>query len=302
MEFANLSCGQLPQTAGTYQLSVPLAPSTWFRVGGVADIVFKPTHLRGLRLFLKQRSRELPYTLLGVGSNVLVRDGGIRGVVIRLHQGFRTFLINDDTIDVGAGMLDRTVAEYCCAAGIGGFEFLSTIPGTIGGALRMNAGAYGREIKDCLIHALAMDPKGYLHRLVPEDMGYGYRTCALPADWIFVGARLKGFLDLPSHIRKRMDECANLRAQTQPTHGRTGGSTFANPNGVRAWELIDQAGCRGLTQGDASVSTKHCNFLINTGNACASDLENLAEDVRARVLAHSGIDLRWEIVRLGEAV
>jgi UDP-N-acetylmuramate dehydrogenase len=291
---------KFPFSAGQYQTDASLASSNWFHVGGPADLVFKPSGIQGLILFLKERPEDIPYTLLGVGSNVLIRDGGIRGIVIRLTQGFRTFFVDGSEVEVGAGLLDRTVAENCCMAGIGGLEFLATIPGTIGGALRMNAGAFGQEIKDCLVYAMVIDPKGNLHRLTPSDLGYGYRHCSLPQDMIFLGARLRGKSESPCVIRARMDDFFERRAQTQPTSGHTGGSTFANPDDQKAWALIDQAGCRGLRKGGAVVSLKHCNFIINDQNALARDIEDLGEEVRKRVYANTGVVLRWEIMRLGD--
>lgn len=290
----------VPTHAGTYQYAAPLAQSTWFQAGGAADLLFKPSNLNGLSLFLSQRPSHIPYTVLGVGSNVLIRDGGVRGVVIRLASGFRTFFVDHTDVEVSAGLLDRNVAENCFLAGIGGLEFLATIPGTIGGALRMNAGAYGKEIKDCLVYATAIDPNGQVHRLFPDQMDFGYRFCGVPHDWIFMGARLRGFSDAPKAIRERMDACLRAREQTQPTRGRTGGSTFANPEGCRAWELIDRSGCRGLRVGGAVVSEKHCNFLLNTGGATAQDIETLGEEIRARVWDATGVRLRWEIQRVGE--
>ena len=250
--------------------------------------------------FLRGKPDDMPVTVIGVGSNLLVRDGGIRGVVIRLGRPFTDAVIKDGDLHVGAGALDLNVAQVAQQAGIAGLEFLSGIPGTIGGALRMNAGAYGSEIKDVLISATAIDSKGIKHTVTPDEMGMSYRHCDLPEDWIFTSAILHGTAGDPDEIAKRMDEIQQARAGSQPIKSRTGGSTFANPVPDRAWEVIDAAGCRGLTIGGAQMSEQHCNFMINTGNATALDLEQLGDEVRKRVKEHSGVELRWEIRRIGE--
>lgn len=291
---------KLPFVRGQYRFDVPLAPITWFQVGGPADAVFRPQDAEDLACFLKNKPADLKYIPLGVGSNLLVRDGGIRGVVIRFGKGFTNVAYHEGFLDVGAGVLDKTVATIAAEEGFEGLEFFSGIPGTIGGALRMNAGCYGTEIKDILEVAFVFDPKGTLHRLTVEDLGYQYRHCALPDDWIFVGARFKTRLGNRKIIQQRIQELLQQREETQPIHNRTGGSTFANPEGHKAWKLIDQAGCRGLKKGDAEVSQKHCNFLINTGKATAADLEELGEVVRQKVFATTQIQLRWEIQRIGE--
>lgn len=291
---------RLPKVRGKLREGAQLSKVTWFQVGGPADVMFRPADEADLADFLKAKPDDLPVTVIGVGSNLLVRDGGIRGVVIRLGRPFTTAEIRDGELHVGAGALDLNVAQIAQQAGLAGLEFLSGIPGTIGGALRMNAGAYGAEIKDVLISATAIDGKGNRHTVTPGDMNMSYRHCDLPEDWIFTSARLRGTPGDPQEIAKRMDDIQEARAGSQPIKSRTGGSTFANPLPDRAWEVIDAAGCRGLTIGGAQMSEQHCNFMINLGNATALDLEELGEEVRKRVKKHSGIDLRWEIRRIGE--
>jgi len=240
-------------------------------------------------------------TVLGVGSNLLVRDGGVLGVVIRLGRAFAEIEANGEEVEAGAGSLDANVALAALGAGIGGLEFLSGVPGTIGGALRMNAGAYGGEIKDVVASARALAPDGRVHELSPDALGFSYRRCGVPRDWIFLSARLRGRAKGRDAIARRMDEIKSQREATQPVRTRTGGSTFANPEGAKAWELIDRAGCRGLSVGGAKVSEQHCNFLINTGTATAADIEALGEEVRRRVFAKTGVRLEWEIDRIGVA-
>lgn len=294
---------RLPPVRGRYAPDAPLAKFTWFRVGGPADVLFEPKDPADLAGFLDGKPADVPVTVLGVGSNVMVRDGGIPGVVVRLRRGFMDVSAADDgtqtLVTAGAGALDITVARWAAKHGIAGLEFLSGVPGTIGGALRMNAGAYGHELCDVFSHAVAIAPKGQLTRLTRNDMGFSYRHCAVPADWIFVSATLVGRQDDATVITHRMTRINEEREASQPIRERTGGSTFVNPPGKKAWQLIDDAGCRGLTMGGAQVSEKHCNFLINTGKATARDLEALGEEVRRRVKAHSGITLEWEIQRIG---
>lgn len=293
---------QLPVVRGRYSQNVPLKNTTWFRVGGPAEVLFKPRSVSDLSLFMRNRPVGIPYQVIGVGSNLLVRDGGISGVTIRLGRGFNNVFINKEacTIDVGAGVLDRTVAMLSMQEGIEGLEFLCGIPGTIGGALRMNAGAYGTEMKDILVTAFAMKPNGAVAKLPLTSMEFSYRHCGVPKDWVFIGARLKGRKGDPKQIEARITKMLSERDDSQPVKSRTGGSTFANPEGHKAWQLIDQAGCRGLTIGGAQMSEKHCNFMINMGEASAADLEELGETVRRKVKETSGVDLRWEIQRLGE--
>jgi UDP-N-acetylmuramate dehydrogenase len=292
---------RLPAVRGRYTENAPLGPVTWFRVGGPAEVMFRPVDAADLAGFLAGKPADVPVIVLGVGSNLLVRDGGVPGVVVRLGRGFAGIETEGDEVRVGAGALDVNVALVAGGAGIAGLEFLSGVPGTIGGALRMNAGAYGAETKDVVVGARAVDPVGRVRDLDPEDLGFGYRCCAVPRDWIFVSARLRGRLGDRAAIARRTEEIRTAREQTQPIRSRTGGSTFANPPGAKAWELIERAGCRGLTRGGAQVSEKHCNFLINTGNATAADLEALGEEVRRRVFETSGVRLEWEIQRIGVA-
>jgi len=290
---------RLPPVRGRLTAQASLADITWFRVGGPAEVMFRPADRDDLAAFLKNRPADVPVTVLGVGSNTLVRDGGVPGVVVRLGRGFVEVTADGSDIVVGAGAPDVNVAMTAQRAGIAGLEFLRGIPGTIGGGLRMNAGAYGREFKDVLVWAEAVDTAGDLHRLTPAEMQFGYRHCGVPEDWIFTACRLQGEAGDPVAIQARMDEIQAAREGSQPIRSRTGGSTFANPEGHKAWQLIDAAGCRGLVVGDAQVSEQHCNFLINRGNATAADLETLGEAVRERVKASSGVELRWEIRRIG---
>jgi UDP-N-acetylmuramate dehydrogenase len=290
----------LPPVRGKIREGASLAKVTWFQVGGPADVMFRPADAQDLADFLANKPNDIPVTVIGVGSNLLVRDGGLRGVVIRLGRPFTDITVEGEEIHVGAGALDVNVAQTAQQAGLGGLEFLSGIPGTIGGALRMNAGAYGREIHDVLIRAEAIDSKGVIHQLAPDEMGMTYRHCDIPESWIFTKAVLKGTPEDKNEIARRIAEIQQARAGSQPIRERTGGSTFANPTPKRAWELIDAAGCRGLTIGGAQMSPQHCNFMINLGEATATDLETLGDEVRKRVRAHCGVDLRWEIRRIGE--
>lgn len=289
----------LPPVRGRYRMNAPLDAVTWFRVGGPAEVVFRPADRDDLVAFLKERPADVPLTVIGVGSNLLVRDGGVPGVVIRLGRGFAEIVAEGTDMSCGAAALDLNVATAARDAGIAGLEFLSGVPGTIGGALRMNAGAYGRETKDVVVEAEALDPAGRLHRLTPAELGFAYRHCAVPEDWIFIGARLRGNAGESEAIGRRMAEIRASRSDSQPIRTRTGGSTFKNPPGAKAWQLIEQAGCRGLRLGAAMVSEQHCNFLINTGGATAAELETLGETVRARVRETSGVELEWEIRRIG---
>ena len=290
---------RLPAVRGDYVQDQSLARLAWFRVGGPAEVVFSPADQDDLARFLRECPPDVPRTVIGVASNLLIRDGGVDGVVIRLGRVFADIRAEGDGISAGAGAMDVNVAFAARDRGLAGLEFLRGIPGTIGGALRMNAGAYGREIKDVLVHACALDAAGRRHELGPAEMELGYRHCAVPEDWIFVEARLRGRPDDRALVTERMDEIRSAREESQPTKARTGGSTFTNPPGATAWELIEAAGCRGLRRGGAMVSEKHCNFLINTGDATAADLERLGEEVRRRVLAETGVELSWEIRRIG---
>jgi UDP-N-acetylmuramate dehydrogenase len=290
---------RLPQPRGRLSEGADLAKVTWFRVGGPAEVMFRPADREDLLAFLAAKPADVPVTVIGVGSNLLVRDGGVPGVVLRLGRAFVGIEVEDSDLLCGASALDLNVATAAKLAGIGGLEFLSGVPGTIGGALRMNGGAYGKETKDVVVWAEAADPHGQVHRLTPEQIGFSYRHSTVPEDWIFLGARLAGQPDTPEAIAARMARIQEARADSQPIRTRTGGSTFKNPPGNKAWQLIEQAGCRGLRHGAAMVSELHCNFLINTGGASAADLEQLGEEVRRRVRAASGIELEWEIRRIG---
>ena len=297
---------RLPPVRGRLTEAAPLAAVTWFRVGGPAEVLFKPADAQDLADFIAAKLTGVPLTVIGVGSNLLVRDGGVPGVVVRLGRGFAQIERDGGALLCGAAALDLNVALHARDAGIGGLEFLSGIPGTIGGALRMNAGAYGREMTDVVLHADAIDPRGVRHRLSHDALGFGYRHCAVPEDWIFVSAALRAETGDPAAIQARIAEIQAAREASQPVRARTGGSTFANPDdpraaGRKAWQLIDLAGCRGLRRGGAQVSEKHCNFLVNGGDATAADIEALGEEVRARVAAQFGVDLRWEIRRIGVA-
>lgn len=290
---------KLPPVRGRYTPQALMADQTWFRVGGTADVLFRPADEADLMDFLSQCPKEIPITVLGAGSNVLVRDQGIRGVVIRLTRGFSSIEIMGDELTIGAGALDRTVALTCADHGIGGFEFLVGIPGTIGGAVKMNAGAYNQEIKDVLSWVDAIDFSGVKHRLTPEDLQFSYRHSALPDQMIITRVGLKGYEEDSLKLHQTLKQLLQQREETQPVRGQTGGSTFKNPLPQKAWELIDQARCRGLMVGQAQMSEKHCNFMLNLGGATAQDLEQLGELVRQKVLASSGTQLEWEIIRLG---
>jgi UDP-N-acetylmuramate dehydrogenase len=290
---------RLPPVRGRMTENAPLASLTWLRVGGPAEVLFRPADARDLASFIAAKPADVPVTAIGVASNLLIRDGGISGVVVRLGRGFAEIAADGADIVAGAGALDLNVALTARENGIAGLEFLSGIPGTVGGGLRMNAGAYGSEFNDVLVEAQAIDPAGALRTLTVAELGLSYRHCDLPENWIFVGARFRGAAGDPEAIAKRMAEIQMAREASQPIRARTGGSTFANPPGHKAWELIDRAGCRGLLRGGAQVSEKHANFLINAGNATAADLEGLGEEVRRRVHAQFGITLAWEIRRVG---
>jgi UDP-N-acetylmuramate dehydrogenase len=290
---------RMPEVRGRYEVGAPLADLTWFRVGGPAEVLYRPLDEDDLADFLKARPTDVPLTVIGVGSNLLVRDGGIPGVVIRLGRGFATVDVSGDLVTAGAAAPDVSVSLACRDAGLGGLEFLRGVPGTIGGALKMNAGAYGREIKDVLVSARALDGSGVVHEVDAAALGLSYRHSHVPDNWIFTSATLRGVPTTVAEVSQRMAEVGDARAESQPVKSRTGGSTFKNPAGHKAWELIDRAGCRGLQIGGAKVSEQHCNFLINTGNASAADIESLGEEVRRRVLASAGVELEWEIRRLG---
>jgi UDP-N-acetylmuramate dehydrogenase len=289
----------MPSLRGRIRADAELAKVNWFQVGGRAEFLFKPEDTEDLAVFMALKPADISVTVLGVGSNLLVRDGGIEGVVIRLGRGFADCIVQEDRLVVGAGCLNANAVAVARESGIGGLEFLSGIPGTIGGALAMNAGAYGKETKNVLIEAEALDAEGRLHVLTPENLGYGYRHSNLPEGWIFTRAVLQGKREDHSIIAERIDNIAREREASQPIRSRTGGSTFKNPEGHKAWKLIEEADCRGLTIGGAMMSEKHCNFMINTGTATADELERLGEEVRRRVQDKTGILLEWEIKRIG---
>jgi UDP-N-acetylmuramate dehydrogenase len=294
----------LPAVRGRLLHDETLAPFTWFRVGGPAEVLFLPADPEDLGAFLRALPDEVPRTLLGVGSNLIVRDGGIEGVVIRLAgRAFGRIEVDADQARViaGAGALDSAVARVAAEAGIGGLEFLAGIPGTVGGALTMNAGCYGRETKDILVAAWATDFTGESRPWELEDFGYGYRSSAIPSGVIWEQAIFQGHRDDPAAVRARMAEITARRETTQPIREKTGGSTFKNPPGHSAWKLVDAAGWRGREMGGAMMSPLHANFMINTGSATAADLEALGEAVRADVRAKTGVQLEWEIKRIGRA-
>lgn len=290
---------RLPQVRGRYDAQAPIARYTWFRAGGPAEVLYRPADVTDLANFLAGKPGDVAVTVLGVGSNVLVRDGGIPGVVIRLGRPFSTIRVDGTQIHAGAMALDYNIAKAARDASIAGFEFLAGIPGTIGGGLRMNAGAYGREFKDIVIQVLALTPQGDIESLSPEDWTPRYRGCGVPTDWIFTGCAMTGAWGNSADISRAMELIQEAREDTQPIRTRTGGSTYKNPNGQKAWELIERAGCRGLRLGNAQVSEKHCNFLVNLGGATAADIEGLGEEVRRRVREATGVELEWELERIG---
>lgn len=292
---------RMPDLRGRLIANAAMADITWFRAGGPAQILFTPQDEADLAYFLSRTPADLPVFVIGLGSNLLVRDGGVRGAIIRLGRGFgETVAESGHRIRTGTVVPDAKVARAAADAGIAGLAFYRGIPGSIGGALRMNAGAHGSETKDCLIGARAVDRAGNIHVLSLADMKFTYRHCGIPADWIFTEATYQGTPGETAEILKQMQEVADYREANQPIKERTGGSTFKNPPGHSSWKLIDAAGCRGLRIGGAKVSEMHCNFLINDQGASGADIERLGETVRARVKAHSGIMLEWEIIRLGE--
>ena len=294
--------GRIPNLRGRLLANQPLGEFTWFRVGGPAQAFFMPEDENDLAYVLRNLPADIPVTVIGAGSNLIVRDGGVPGVVVRLGRGFNDIAIEDDhRVVAGAAVLDVMVARAAQKAAIAGLSFLSGIPGTIGGALRMNGGAYGGETKDVLIEARGVDREGNMRSFSNVEMGFAYRHCGVPEDVIFTSASLQGRAGDAETIAAEMAAIKSKREASQPRN-RTGGSTFKNPKGLSAWKLVDEAGCRGLTIGGAQVSELHSNFLINLGNATASDIETLGETVRARVKAHSGIELEWEIKRIGKGV
>ena len=289
----------LPAVRGSLKPNVTLAPYTWLRVGGPADWLFMPADEADLALFLSSVDPDMPVTILGVASNTIIRDGGIEGVVVRLGPSFGQVSTDGLRITAGAAALDARVAKAAAKAGIAGLEFYAGVPGTIGGALRMNAGCYGAETADVLVSAVALDRQGRRHELSRHDLGYSYRHCSAPDELIFVSATYEGTADDPAAIAARMAEITQRRESSQPIREKTGGSTFKNPPGHSSWKLIDAAGLRGFRVGGAQMSEQHCNFMINADGASAADLESLGEEVRARVLTSQGVPLDWEVKRIG---
>jgi len=289
---------RMPELRGRLLANQSLGEFTWFRVGGPAQTFFMPEDENDLAYFLRNLPSEIPVTVIGAGSNLIVRDGGVPGVVVRLGRGFNDVKIEDHRVTVGTAMLDVMVARAAQTAGLAGLAFLSGIPGTIGGALRMNGGAYGGETKDILVEARGVDRQGNVRNFGNGEMGFSYRHCGVPEDVIFTTATFQARAGQPDAIAAEMAEIKKKREASQPRN-RTGGSTFKNPPGHSAWKLVDDAGCRGLTIGGAQVSKLHSNFLINLGGASAADIETLGEIVRQRVKTKSGIDLEWEIKRVG---
>lgn len=290
---------RLPEIRGRYTENAALAKIVWFRAGGAAEVLFRPKDTADLAHFLQHLAQDIPVTILGVGSNILVRDGGIPGVSIRLGGQFSTAQVKGNTLTAGAGALDRTVAMTAAQHNLGGIEFFVGIPGTVGGAIVMNAGAYGQEVKDILEQVTLIDRRGDIRHLKAAECGFSYRHSALPQGSIVLEATFNLFPKPQNEIELAMQDIIEKRADTQPVRARTGGSTFKNPTPHHAWRLIDEAGCRGLRIGDAMVSEKHCNFLLNMGAATATELEAVGEEVRKRVCMKAGIELEWEIKRLG---
>ena len=291
----------MPELRGRALANQSLAELTWFRVGGPAQLLFMPEDEADLAYLLARLPHEFAVTVIGLGSNLIVRDGGVPGVVVRLGRGFSGIAIEDTRIRAGAAVPDVKIARAAQEAGLAGLSFMRGIPGAIGGALRMNGGAYGRETKDVLVEARAIDRHGRVHVLSNAEMHYTYRHCGAPDDYIFTEVLFDGERGDPKVIAAEMEKITEARESTQPVKSRTGGSTFKNPPGHKAWQLIDAAGCRGLTNGTAQVSEMHCNFLINRGSATAAEIEELGELVRHKVEEHCGVSLEWEIARIGIA-
>ena len=290
----------LPATRGRLTAHAPLAPLVWFKSGGAAQWLFEPKDIDDLADFLRDLDPKVPVMALGLGSNLIVRDGGVPGVVVRLGKAFaKVELVDDTTLQCGGGASGILVSSTARDAGIGGLEFLRSIPGTVGGFVRMNGGAYGRETCDILVECEVVLRSGKRETLAREGLGYTYRHSALPEGAVVVSATFRGHRVDPVAIQAEMDRIANAREESQPLRSKTGGSTFKNPEGHKAWQLVDEAGCRGLKLGGAQVSEKHTNFLLNLGDATSSDIEALGEEVRQRVKAKSGITLEWEIQRIG---
>jgi UDP-N-acetylmuramate dehydrogenase len=301
-DLASLLAAKMPELRGRLVARQPLAPFTWFRVGGPAQALFNPADEADLAYFLQNLPLDVPVTTIGLGSNLIVRDGGVLGVVIRLGgKAFGEIAVEEGhKLRAGACAPDMRVARAAAEAGIDGLAFLRGIPGSIGGALRMNAGAHGGETKDVLVSARGVDRAGNIREFAVDELGMSYRHSEAPDDVIFTSALFQGRPGAPSEILAEMDRITEAREKSQPIREKTGGSTFKNPPGEKAWQMVDKAGCRGLVVGDAQVSPMHCNFLINRGAATAADIENLGDEVRARVKAATGVELHWEIKRIGE--
>jgi UDP-N-acetylmuramate dehydrogenase len=299
MAGAEVAGFELPPIRGRVQVNAPLAPFTWFRVGGPAEFLVRPADADDLAALSRALPLTTPVHVIGAASNLIIRDGGLQGVTIRLARGFSAITVEPDGVVAGAGALDMTVAETAAAAGLTGLEFLSGIPGTIGGAVAMNAGAYGGDMAHVLSWAECVTRDGDRRRLSAAELAFGYRHANLPHGSVITRARLAARPGSGPVIAAKMAEIRSSREESQPVRARTGGSTFRNPDGMKAWELIDAAGCRGMRLGDALVSEKHCNFLINTGNATAAEIEALGEEVRRRVRDATGVALEWEIRRIG---
>ena len=296
------SAESVPTVRGKLTANAPLAPLVWFKSGGAAQWLFEPRDAEDLSAFLAALDPAVPVMALGLGSNLIVRDGGVSGVVVRLGKAFATVeQVDGTTLRCGGGASGILVSSTARDAGIGGLEFLRSIPGTVGGFVRMNGGAYGRETCDILVECDVVLRSGQRKTLSVAELHYTYRHSELPDGAIVIGATFRGHADEPAAIQAEMDRIAASREASQPLRSKTGGSTFKNPDGHKAWQLVDEAGCRGLTMGGAQVSEKHTNFLINTGNATSSDIEALGEEVRRRVREKSGVELQWEIQRVGKA-
>ncbi len=292
----------MPHLKGRLTEDAPLARLSWFRTGGPADLLFEPADEADLIEFLRHLPGNMPITIIGVGSNLLVRDGGVEGVVIRLGRGFAGIETRANLVKAGAAAMDVHVARFCADKALAGLEFLVGVPGTIGGAVKMNAGAYGREISDVFEHAHAVDLLGHVHEFTSEDLKFAYRKSSITDNMIILSASFRASSGGVDDIKARMNEITTSRQGSQPIGTRTGGSTFKNPEGYKAWELIDQAGCRGMRIGDAQISEKHCNFLINHGDASAADIEALGEKARIAVKEKTGVELQWEVRRIGRPV
>ena len=291
----------MPQVRGRLTRSAPLAPLVWFKAGGAAEWLFEPADVDDLADFLRDLDPVVPVMALGLGSNLIVRDGGVPGVVVRLGKAFAKVTAEGTTLGCGGGASGILVSSSARDAGIAGVEFLRSIPGTVGGFVRMNGGAYGRETADVLVECEVVLRSGGRRTLAAADLGYTYRHSELPEGCVVVSATFRGVPGEPAALQAEMDRIAAAREASQPLRSKTGGSTFKNPTGHKAWALVDAAGCRGLRRGDAQVSEKHCNFLLNLGAATSADIEGLGEQVRDKVRAHSGVTLEWEIQRVGLA-